>query len=111
VFKRINFFMFCRMIRTVVAKLIQEIGCHTSEMDECINVDFRYVIAVLSSYSHIKCKTSRSCGSRYMNVAVKSENIRLGAKYTSVCCCDMASYKASYKSFSSKFLEEGVRRF
>jgi hypothetical protein len=33
------------------------------------------------------------------------------AKYTSVCCCDIASYKASYKSFMSKNLDEGVRDF
>jgi hypothetical protein len=35
----------------------------------------------------------------------------LRAKYTSVCCCDIASYKASYKSYPSKSLDEGVRPF
>jgi hypothetical protein len=35
----------------------------------------------------------------------------LRAEYTSVCCSDIASYKASYKSFTSKNLDEGVHCF
>jgi hypothetical protein len=39
-----------------------------------------------------------------------AENALLRAKYT-VCCSDIASYKASYTSFTSKNLDEGVRCF
>jgi hypothetical protein len=72
------------IIRTVPAKLTQTIGRHSSEMDEWINVNFWYVIAILSSYLHIKLRTSSTCGLRYIAPA-QNEQKSGSAGHLQVC--------------------------
>jgi hypothetical protein len=71
-------------LRTVTAKLTQTIGRHSSEMDKGINVNFVYVIAVLSSYLHIKFETSSTCGLRYMATGAKCAKLSFGWTFASL---------------------------
>jgi hypothetical protein len=59
-------------LRTVTAKLTQTIGRHSSEMDKGINVNFVYVIAVLSSYLQIKFKSSSSYSSWFIKALAQN---------------------------------------
>jgi hypothetical protein len=71
-------------IRTVVSKMVQTMGCHSSEIDEGINVNFWYVLDVLSNDLHAKFKTYCSFGSQYMSIGVKSAKFKLGLTFASL---------------------------